>query len=68
METRRGPFATVAVAVPHCLDILVNLLLAQVQVLDVTRVEHAGEDGRLKDGEEEHEEEHDDLKADNTGN
>ena len=64
VETRLGPFATVAVAVPHSLDILVNLLLRKVQMLDVARVEPSGEDCRLKDGEEEDKEENDRLQAD----
>ena len=68
VETRLGPFAAVAVAVPHSLNVLVNLLLGEVQMLHVARVEHSGEDCRLEDGEEENEEENDHLQADNAWN
>ena len=68
METRLGPFATVADAVPHSLDVLVNLLLRKVQMRHIARVEHSGEDCRLEDGEEEDEEENDHLQADDAWN
>ena len=35
VETRLGPFAAVAVAVPHGLVVLVHLLLGKVRMLDV---------------------------------